>query len=216
MRVVVAAISALILAGARMWATDAFSGHANSRLSLEELLWHSERCGPNALYMLLRLSGSKSLDLRDFRSIPLSKQGSSLLALKEWARTKHINLEAVRYDTNGLKKVPLPAILHFDGKTAIDTSHFVVCYKVERGSAYLIDGSTGTLYQMPANSTRDGDRAINTRWSGAALICQVDAFEGLPGTMARAVLGAWSVALFACGARGLSSRRTTVPNDTRS
>jgi ABC-type bacteriocin/lantibiotic exporter with double-glycine peptidase domain len=123
-------------------------------------------CGPNALFMFLILSGHPEVELKQLQGIPVTGEGSSLLALSQAARRVGLETEIRRYRPEAIEALPLPAIVQFRNAAGPGaTHHYLVIYKVGREYYYLIDGSTGLV--------RSGHRSrLANFWTGYALVAK--------------------------------------------
>lgn len=124
-------------------------------------------CGPNALYMFMIVSGHPTVSLEAVKAeIPItSRQGSSLLALRNAARKFGIETEMLCYSRQRADSVPLPAIVHISHLDlgTFAPYHFDVMYKMDADWVYLLNGTT-------AESTRVRRSKFPAWWTGYALI----------------------------------------------
>jgi len=70
---------------------------------------------------------------------PLSKNGTSLLALSDAAQKIGFTTISGKYALEYLRKVPVPCILHWN------QNHFVVLYKVKKDTFYIADPAKGLI-----------------------------------------------------------------------
>lgn len=121
------------------------------------------KCGPNALFVFLILTGHPEVTLEQFENLPVSAEGASLQTLREAARAGGVETEIRRYQPADLGAMPLPAIAQFKSpQRALTRYHFNVVYKVEGEWVYLVEGTTGVKFKWR--------RALfNRSWTGMAL-----------------------------------------------
>ena len=123
----------------------------------------SVRCGPNALYLFLRLLGA-DVDLTDVdEHIELGRNGCSLLQLTNAAREFGLETTVVKGDLDDLKRLTMPAIAQLRGALAPTTGHFVVVTGVDQEGVHLIDGTTAAVDSY-------AQERFQTLWSGYLLI----------------------------------------------
>lgn len=125
-----------------------------------ELVKQTERseCAIAALTMLANYYGMKT-DLASVRRrLEASSRGSTLKDVLDSAHRLGFTARAVRMKLGGLKKIDLPAILHWD------MAHFVVCEKITARGAFIHD---------PANASRWLDfETISQHFTGIAIELQ--------------------------------------------
>lgn len=130
-------------------------------------------CGPNALYMLLKAHG-RAVTYHEVRaSLKMREDGCTLLALRNAANRCGLAARVVRCPADALKRLNLPAILHFQKSVHFgdNVKHYVLLTSVSDVQIEYVDGTTGlreaiTLKKFAAVSdgyvlerTRDLDRA---------------------------------------------------------
>lgn len=102
------------------------------------------KCGPNSLFMFLVMSGQEGVTLEQLDNLPVSADGTSLLALRDTARKFGVDAEVRQYDAKEIRSLPLPAIGLFNSNpSSVTRYHYCVIYRVDDEKAYLIDGTTG-------------------------------------------------------------------------
>lgn len=94
-------------------------------------------CGAASLAMVLAYHGHH-VPLSEVReACGVSREGASALAIVRAARSYDLEAEGVTLEIEGLKDLPLPAILHWGFR------HFVVLERLDGRSAVLVDPATG-------------------------------------------------------------------------
>src|SRR6185369_8887067 len=123
------------------------------------------QCGPNSLFMFLILSGHSEVTLEQLRELPMSSDGTSLLALRDAARRFGVDTEIRRYSRDGVASISsLPAIVQFQtSETSLTPFHFDVLYKVDADSVYLLNGTTGFKFSVQRSR-------LPNFWTGFALV----------------------------------------------
>ena len=85
--------------------------------------------------MYLILSGHHDITLEQFDNIPVSSDGTSLLALRDAIRQFQDDAELLSYRPEDIDSLCLPAIIHLKLKiSSFAQYHFDVAYKVDRES----------------------------------------------------------------------------------
>jgi hypothetical protein len=121
-------------------------------------------CGPNSLYVFLKMCGSTTVQLDVMHRLPISSIGASLLTLRDAAERYEIPAEIRHFHSGAVDSVPVPAIVQLRVSADTDVpNHFCVLYKHAKNHAYLIDGSTGREYKL-------SDIVFGTTWTGYTLI----------------------------------------------
>jgi hypothetical protein len=120
-------------------------------------------CGPNSLFVFLILSGHPNVTLEEL-NITITKDGSSLLDLRDAAKKIGVDTEIRHYRPEQIDLVPLPAIGYFrtPGFSTLPR-HFDVIYKVDSKWTYLINGTTGNKFKMLRSR-------LSYYWEGSVLI----------------------------------------------
>ncbi len=137
----------------------------SSRRSLPLVLQaEAAECGLACLAMVAGYHGYRT-DLTSLRGHhPLSLKGSTLAQLMEIALRMQLAPRAVRVDLDELKRLDLPAILHWD------FNHFVVVERVHRGHVFIHDPARGTRRLSLAEASK--------HFTGVALeLAPTEAFE---------------------------------------
>jgi hypothetical protein len=107
------------------------------------------KCGPNALFVFLILSGHPEVTLAQCEDMPLSSAGTSLLAICDAAARFQVDAEIRRYRPEEIDLLPLPAIGHFNWKgNTLEQHHFLVVYRVNSERVYVVDGTTGAKREI--------------------------------------------------------------------
>jgi ABC-type bacteriocin/lantibiotic exporter with double-glycine peptidase domain len=102
------------------------------------------RCGPNALYMFLLLIGHDDIEFEATEGLPLSKDGVSLLSLRDKAKTFGGDFAIRRYAPTDIDSVPIPSIVQFEfSGSSLTRYHFNVLYHVDKERVFYLDGTTG-------------------------------------------------------------------------
>jgi hypothetical protein len=122
------------------------------------------KCGPNSLFVFLRLSGHSKITMPELEELPMSSKGTSLLTLRDAAKRFQIDAEIRCYDPEQVGSVPLPAIGQFRNlESSITPHHFNVIYKVDPQYVYFIDGTTGSKDLIRRSE-------LSRIWTGYAMI----------------------------------------------
>lgn len=101
------------------------------------------QCGVACLQMVCR-HYRREYTLEELSAVcHATRQGVSLLGLSEAAGTLGLHTVCGRVTTDMLRTAPLPCILHWD------QNHFVVLYRVRRGSTFLIADPAKGLLSYP-------------------------------------------------------------------
>jgi HlyB family type I secretion system ABC transporter len=124
-------------------------------------------CGAACLAMVCRHFGRKVSLARIRQLVHTSLDGSSLRGLCEAASELGLAARSVKASPVNFAKMPLPAIIHWEG------NHWVVLYHVSESHAWLVDPAIGYV-----KVTR---QELLANWSGyAALFDYTEAFERAP------------------------------------
>lgn len=115
----------------------------------------SSECGIACLAMIANYYGFRT-DLSELRrKFPVSIRGANFKAISEAAREIGLSSRAIRLETPDLKKLRLPAILHFD------FDHFVILKKLSNSKFTIYDPASG-VYSIPISE-------MDKRFTGVAL-----------------------------------------------
>jgi len=122
-------------------------------------------CGPTCLRMVAKHYG-KNFSLQKLRDISgLNREGVSLLGISEAAEKIGFRTAGAKIGLDELKKSEFPLILHWD------QNHFVVLYKVKKGSFYIADPGKGLLQYSESEFLKHwGARANNDNREGIVLL----------------------------------------------
>jgi ABC-type bacteriocin/lantibiotic exporter with double-glycine peptidase domain/CRP-like cAMP-binding protein len=124
-------------------------------------------CGAACLAIVARSFG-RSVGLPYIRElVQTSSDGTSLTGITQGAESLGLAARAVRASKSRLERMPLPAVVHWEG------NHWVVLYNADGKHVRVSD---------PARGLRKLDRAeFDEKWSGyAALLSYTEAFENAP------------------------------------
>jgi hypothetical protein len=121
-------------------------------------------CGPNSLYVLLRLSGV-DVEHRDIdRYYPRHPKGMSMLELKRACTDFGLAADIRRCTKADLRELRFPVIAHVYYGPQAEADHYVVITRrLDRDRIEVIDGTTGNVYQFLI------DRMDNV-WQGYLLV----------------------------------------------
>ncbi len=101
-------------------------------------------CGPTCLRMVAKHYG-RNYTLQKLRELcQISREGVSLLGISEAAENIGFRSLGAKLTVDQLKEAQLPCVLHWR------QNHFVVLYKVKRGSYYIADPAKGLLVYSTA------------------------------------------------------------------
>ncbi len=96
-------------------------------------------CGPTCLRMIAKHYG-KNFSLQRLREISgINREGVSLLGISEAAEKIGFRTMGSRLTIDQLAELELPAILHWN------QNHFVVLYKIKKGTYYIADPGNGLI-----------------------------------------------------------------------
>lgn len=127
----------------------------------------SARCGTNALYALVRLSGHSVRYSDVSKLVPVTDHGTSIDALRSAALELGLTLHVRRIVAEELMQLPCPFILHLDQSDGGGGGHFVTVRLTledkEHGSVYFVDGTTGL-------ETLASARQLTDEMSGIVLV----------------------------------------------
>jgi hypothetical protein len=128
------------------------------------------RCGPNAVFLFLYLSGHPDVSLDQIDALlapddPLAQsEGTSMLSMRDVIQKFQADVEVRRYRPEDIGMLSLPAIVLFrtGGVDAICPFHYNIIYKLDRNRIFLIDGTTGRRYSILRSR-------LGLFWTGIAL-----------------------------------------------
>ncbi|HTR81681.1 MAG TPA: cysteine peptidase family C39 domain-containing protein [Bacteroidota bacterium] len=113
-------------------------------------------CGPASLAMICRSHKIPIGELDIERSIGMTQEGVTMLALKDEADRDGLKASGWRLTSEEFEKVQFPVLLFVNG------DHFVVADSVNRGAAYLRDPAVGRL--------KISEKNLAHIWRGETLI----------------------------------------------
>lgn len=90
------------------------------------------RCGPNALYLFLRVRGWRGELNEIYDRVPTGKKGCSLLELQRASESMGISTAAFRTDIDGLRAVRMPVITYHTNAWSTDVGHFYFVTSIGR------------------------------------------------------------------------------------
>jgi predicted double-glycine peptidase len=157
----------LLWEGLGLTARAAVTQPSPAPLTEEDVLRKQMSCGPNSLYLLLKLWGRPVPYGELEKDLPVEERGISMLQLRDAAQRHGLRATVCRYTMDELQNRPLPLIAHFPEEVAGKAGgHYVVVVKVvpqgdERG-VWFIDGTNGQL-------TRFRWERFPAFWSGYVL-----------------------------------------------
>jgi ABC-type bacteriocin/lantibiotic exporter with double-glycine peptidase domain len=143
------------------------------------------KCGPNSLLVFLILSGRADATLDHLGDMSISRDGTSLLTLRDAAKRFGFRAEIRYYRPDKIDSVPLPAIVQLKCfENSVSAHHFNVIYKLDAQNVYMIDGTTGSRCMLKRTSFADlwtgytmvekpslGTREMNWCWSLLFVAC---------------------------------------------
>ena len=122
-------------------------------------------CGPAALKMVFDYYQIPSTLREIERHVEMTKQGTSMLALKEMAELKGLHAEGWRYALEDFLKTPMPAIVF------VYDDHFAVVDSIASDGAIIMrDPALGKLKIRKETFTRS--------WSGETLVFRSETLKG--------------------------------------
>ena len=145
--VLMAALPPKVEQGARVraWLMDAdYLGTTGVRLQQ-----NSSDCAVAALEMLVEGLGRDVRPLAAWRdSVQRRGEGMTFLEMQRAAATAGVGTHGVRATLAGLRRVPLPAIVHFD-------HHFVVLDRIDDGGTFQLRDPASGRMRMGADAFRE-------------------------------------------------------------
>ncbi len=132
------------------------------RLGLRMEGWQRPNaCGPNCLFVFLRLQGHRITHEEVLAGVATGDQGVSLASLKAYSVASGVPAEVVFTTPAALAEVPLPAIAHVGADGG--SGHFVLVSSVAGDQVSVVDGGTGERKTI-------GRAAFERAWSGYLLV----------------------------------------------
>jgi ATP-binding cassette, subfamily B, bacterial len=128
----------------------------------------SKDCGPTCLKIIAKYYG-KTLNIQTLRTLSeTTREGSNLLNLSDAAESIGFRTVGVKLDAKKLQEAPLPCILHWN------CEHFVVLYKIKKGTFYISDPAFGLLEYLEQDFVKHwiGNNASQTTQEGIALLVE--------------------------------------------
>ncbi|MBN2590410.1 MAG: DUF1573 domain-containing protein [Sedimentisphaerales bacterium] len=117
-------------------------------------------CGSQCLYLFCKLKGI-SINIDDLlKTVPHHQDGASMLNLKKAAESLGLTSNGYKVDFDGLKKLPLPAIIH------LNESHYLLLLEVGKNKVKLADTSTRSVFET-------GRKEFINEWSGYVLTLEI-------------------------------------------
>jgi len=118
-------------------------------LQLEQTFQKGEKCGPNALFLLLRFCGIKAIYEDVLSKVPLTKKGASLDSLVIAARSYGLQCDARKLSPDDLKRIDFPVIIHVAAWASPSTpeqkDHYLVLTgRLTDGKYRSVDPTSGT------------------------------------------------------------------------
>jgi len=113
-------------------------------------------CGPTCLKIIAK-HYNRTISLQQLRSLSeTTRAGSSLLGMSDAAEKLGFRSLGVKISLNLLLETPLPCVLHWN------KNHYVVLYKIKKGTFYVSDPAHGLLKYSKA--------ALIKHWIGNNLL----------------------------------------------
>ncbi len=128
----------------------------------------SKDCGPTCLKILSKFYG-KRVSIQELRMLSeTTREGSSLLSISDTAEKIGYRTLGVKLSSETLKNASLPCILHWNN------DHFVVLYKVKKGTFYISDPAYGLIDYPEAEFIEMwiGKNATENSLEGIALLIE--------------------------------------------
>ena len=120
-------------------------------------------CGTRALAYLLERNGKEAEARRVMELLPETTKGHSIRSLSDIASLYGYNLSAIKISSLKLKDLPLPAIMHVNGKNQGDSGHYWMLDKVNGETLELFDPQSGFRFQQRIDE-------FSKEWNGNALV----------------------------------------------
>lgn len=124
-------------------------------------------CGPNAVYMLLKLEGHdvRFSDIMDNTTVGV--EGVSVMSVKKDLEKHGVPSEIVRCQPTDLPRISTPYIMYtYPPKSPDDIGHFVIVVAVNDETLRVLDATSGiekTYYLRKINNIWDGILIVPTR-----------------------------------------------------
>jgi len=126
--------------------------------------WRSlNRCGPNSLYVLLRMSGRSVVYDTLLEKMRLTDRGASVADIVRTAREYGLGLTPLKAPASALDTLPLPAIAHLNIPGEDRGHYLLVLAQKKNGDIAVIECTEGNITIMPRGTFLD-------RWSGVILV----------------------------------------------
>lgn len=129
-------------------------------------------CGTRALAYLLEKDGKETEARKVIGLLPDTLQGHSIKGLSDIAARYGYDVAALRVSISDLKSLPLPSIMHLNGKSQDDSGHYWILEKVEGEKLDLFDPQSGFRFEQRIDE-------FSKEWNGNALVFSDK--EKLPG-----------------------------------
>jgi hypothetical protein len=163
------------------------------------------QCGPNALYLFLRLHGWKGTLEQVRKRVPVEDvKGCSLATLYRVAGELGMPVRLVKTDIDGLQAEDLPAIVHIDNPEYMQAGHFSLFMGAGRSRTsdqkvtYLIDPIQFTENEVSAPQ-------FERTWTAYALVRRAPGSSTYLGYGLWATLGITLTAVVLCAAAEVKS-----------
>ncbi|MFH1335483.1 MAG: cysteine peptidase family C39 domain-containing protein, partial [Candidatus Zixiibacteriota bacterium] len=120
-------------------------------------------CGTRALAYLLEKEGKEAEARKVIGLFPETLQGHSIKGLSDIASRYGYNVAALRISISDLKSLPLPSIMHLNGKSQDDSGHYWILEKVEGEKLDLFDPQSGFRFEQRIEE-------FSKKWNGNAIV----------------------------------------------
>jgi len=108
-------------------------------------------CGPNAMYVFLRLRNVACELAKLKREIPLEENGVSMLHLRGAAQRYGVDVSVLQVTPSQLTAAT-PAIVRMQSNKAPQEGHYVVLTQIDDELAQVIDSAGGATIRMPRST----------------------------------------------------------------
>jgi Peptidase C39 family len=160
----VSLLSALLVAASPGSAPPPSPGEGDESGSPDAKIWRTtaNKCGINAIFLLMRLN-HKAVSYEGLeRGVPVSTEGTSLADLHRYTRSLGLATRIVKTTPEKLGRYALPAIAHQEEELG-NTGHYVIITGLGPDRVELIDGTSAILMTQPMSEFRK-------RWTGYLLV----------------------------------------------
>lgn len=157
----------LLLLAMLMISAASAEGTGGIKLPEQDLDWRSvNRCGPNALYVILFMHGLKPDYNKIISGMTITPQGASVADIVRSSEDNGLPLVAIKANVEDLAQFSMPTIVHYQPPGEL--GHYAVLLRVNPDKTFsTIEATRG---KVEVQSTGD----FLSKWSGVVLIRKSD------------------------------------------